>query len=145
MTNISRKKLKNKVFIAIGEQLTQYIFKLNTKEKTKIFVDQLFTESEKIMIAKRFAVIVMMKYGYDSSFIKKTLKISGTTVYKIFHNATDGKYNFILNQIPGGLFLVKKKKESPLWEYIKVLLEMRMPPKVGRGRWKGFYDATNTK
>lgn len=145
MTNISKKKLKDKVFVAICDQLTNYISKLNNSEKTKMFLDGLFTESEKIMIAKRFAVIVMIKYGYDFFVIQKTLKLSMTTIYKISEKMDDGEYSFILDQIPKGSLINKKIKDNPFWSYIETLLEMRMPPKVGKGRWKGFYNATELK
>ncbi len=145
MTNISKKKLKDKVFVAICDQLTNYISRLDNPGKTKMFLDGLFTESEKIMIAKRFAVIVMIKYGYDFFVIQKTLKLSMTTIYKISEKMNNGEYGFIMDQIPKGTFVNKKTKNNPFWSYIETLLEMRMPPKVGKGRWRGFYKATESK
>ena len=82
MAQISRRKVSDRVL----ENIFELSFKLIAKERkkndfNKIFED-LFSYSERIMIAKRVAIMYLRLQNIDQFTICKTLKVSSSTVAK---------------------------------------------------------------
>ncbi len=112
MVQISKYKLKENVL----EKLFSLFFEVVAKQKDKqqfekILID-LFSETERIMIAKRIAVIYLRLKHIDQRTICKVLKISSSTCakYSRLMEKSDGivpQFNKMLREETLGNFLIE--------------------------------------
>ncbi|KKS80747.1 MAG: hypothetical protein UV55_C0031G0024 [Candidatus Gottesmanbacteria bacterium GW2011_GWC1_43_10] len=47
----------------------------------KVFLNDFFTKTERIMLAKRLAIALMVMKGYETKIIVEVLRVSSATVY----------------------------------------------------------------
>jgi len=133
MPHISARKLKKEVFQEINKRLIDSFADIKDKRLLKSFVDELLTSTEKIMLAKRLAVIFMLSEKFSFYRIQKSLKISTQTAMRMYGSFKSGKFNNITK------VLNKEKDKRNFWLNLEILLRAGMPP-MGRGRWRWFYE-----
>jgi uncharacterized protein YerC len=72
----------------MNQQIQDRIFSLfingivlcNTKEKATALLEDIFTPTERIMLAKRFSIAYMLTKKYDYRTISRMLKVSKSTI-----------------------------------------------------------------
>ena len=131
MPHISKKKLKRKVFLDIYTRLFEALATDQKAGTHKKFIAELLTPTEKIMIAKRLALIVMLGRGCTLPEIVKALKVSPSTVERI-----EKRFNSSYKGI-GKCFISEDRPD--FWSDLEKLLLMGMPPRVGKERWHFLY------
>jgi len=94
MPHISSKKLNEKIFLSIHKELIKYVSGSKLSKRAKIF-NSLLTETEKIMLAKRLATILLLSKGHSYYAIEKLLNISSSTVARFDRELDQGKYKSI--------------------------------------------------
>lgn len=133
MPHISSKKLEQKIYDRIFASMVEAIAKTKNTQESKALVTMLLTPTERTMLAKRYALILMLKRGVRPMYIHQTLKISLTTVAKF------GAYMDIVIPVSQRKYTKVTKKEASLWNDIEKWLRLGMPPRFGPGRWRGLY------
>ena len=133
MTHVSKQQLSPKHQEQLFIQLSKVAALLN-KTTAPGFFDDLLGPEEKIMLAKRMAVIVMLMEGNSSYRIWQLLKMSPSTTEKIRLNYELGKYEHIENTIKASKFTHQR-----FWRVLEIILRANMPPR-GRGRWKSVLE-----
>jgi len=128
MPHISKKRVKNKIFIKIYNQLAEVIAKVDVVQ-SKLLMKELLTYTERIMIAKRLALILMLLQGQSIYRAVKLLKISSSTASKMELRIENGEFANLSN------LLKLKSKRRILRNIINAIIEIGIPPKYGRGRW----------
>ncbi len=129
MPHISSKKLdigfSNKLF----NDLLHILGKAHDKKFLPSVFNELFTETEKIMFAKRVAVILMLVAKTPQHKIVDILKVSPTTVVKTSLKIDIGKYRNLLK--------ISSKEKVDLEKLVWGILTAGglMPPKVGQKYW----------
>jgi len=103
MPHVSRKKLKKKIYQKIGDQFIEFVLELKSSKDTKNFLTNLLTKTERIMLAKRLAVICMLMRGYSFEAIQRTLEVSPSTVDRFWK---------IIQQHPNSFLLIRSKVET---------------------------------
>lgn len=98
MVNITRKKLKTKDYKLAQENFTQLLNSL-TKKSAEFFVDELLSETERIMLTKRFAAVMMRSHNYSPYRISKILSISISTAQRIAEGHDLGYFDNLLSTI----------------------------------------------
>ena len=78
MTNISQVKTDSAEYKLYYNELTRFIGRLKNKH-AEYFINELLTETETIMIVKRFSAIIMLNRSYTTYRICHTLSISLST------------------------------------------------------------------
>jgi uncharacterized protein YerC len=101
MTNISKKQLTKKQLAQLFEQLNTLIGKMNSS-KANDFLHDLLGPEERIMLAKRLAIIVMITESYSSYRIAKILHVSTATVDTARKKYEGGSYDRLLSQFNTG-------------------------------------------
>ena len=125
MPHISKKFLQKDNFSKIQKQLYKVTNDLVRSGESKLFFDEILTKTEKIMLSKRLAMIIMLNEGESPYAIENMLKVSPSTVYRISLSYEKGKYSGVLKEV---------KEQSSFWvEFHKLI-----PPRVGRNRFKNF-------
>lgn len=80
MPQVSRRKLPKKAEEELIKQLKTVLSKISKNEEMSIFLDALLTETEKLMLAKRLAIVVLLEEGLSESQIAETLHVTRMTV-----------------------------------------------------------------
>ena len=129
MPHVSSKKLKKGHLQKLYDKFSSALEKSAKKSWAKLFLSDLLTHTEKIMLAKRFAVIYLLSKDVPISYIAESLCMSPTTIFKMSLKYDIGKYSSLLKTI----------KNENLWEILEKILRAGLPPRAGRGRWKFLY------
>jgi uncharacterized protein YerC len=111
MTHVSRKEVSSIDFIRAQKQLVGLITALK-ENGANSFINELFTETERIMIIKRFAAIFMFQQEYSTYRVSQAVGISTSTSRSMYKNYLDGNYDNLLAKIP-------KKQKSELLSLIQ--------------------------
>lgn len=82
MPQVSRRKLDKEVKQKIYESFYKALGLLGEKD-AKYFVNDLLTPTEKIMIAKRFAIAILLSQEWSYDAIRETLKVTQTTISSV--------------------------------------------------------------
>ena len=125
MPHISKQFLEKKKFHDIHNQLFKVINLLVREGKTTTILNELFTKTEKLMLAKRLAIIYMLDKQESSYAISNILKVSQSTVARMSLKQENGEYSDIIREM---------RRQDNFW----VQLQKFIPPRVGRNRFKNF-------
>ncbi|MDO8659548.1 MAG: Trp family transcriptional regulator [Candidatus Parcubacteria bacterium] len=131
MPHISSKKLEKKQLQKLYDEFSVALEKSAKKSWVKFFLNDLLTKTEKIMLAKRFAVIYLLSQDVPPSYIADALCMSPTTIFRMSLKYDIGKYSYLLRAI--------KNESKDIWKILEKILQAGLPPRAGRGRWKFLY------
>ena len=104
MPHISSKKLDEKLLEKLFRKLIVVFEQAQNKRYMTEVTKELFTETEKIMLAKRMAIAILFSKGYDHRTISSMLKVSTTTVNSIAR--------YLNAKTPGYQLLIKKYSQK---------------------------------
>ena len=128
MTHVSKRKLKEEDFRKIYDQLISIFDTAGDDRRSDHLLKEFLTSAEKVMLAKRFAMLCMLEEGVSQHFISEVLKVSPSTISRIFLQYQNGKFRYIES-------ILKKNKRS-IWDALETLITAGLPPRVGKGRWQ---------
>lgn len=83
MTRISRRPVRKELEERMFALLMQSFRDLNNEKDVFNFIEDLLSPTEKIMIAKRLAIAILLEKGWNSREISFTLKVSTATVNSV--------------------------------------------------------------
>lgn len=98
MTNVSKRHLSKRALERLFGELNAVAAKLNESATNDFFHDLLGAE-ERVMLAKRLAIIVMVAESYSTYRIADKLKVSTSTVDRIKITYERGGYNRLLRLV----------------------------------------------
>jgi len=123
----------------IQELLLDCISRCRDQKTSAGFIDDLLTDTEKVMIAKRIAVALMILKGYPSLDIEETLKVSGQTVWmmRAWLSAKGKGYREMLEEVIERDERQEKEHKQALWEARETTPGRRTDWKsVRRSQWQ---------
>ncbi len=132
MVNISKNKLSDETREKIYAQFMKTILSLSDTNAGREYINNLLTDSEKIMLAKRLAVMMMLEKKYSWNEIMNVLKVSRATVFSVKKKLGHKKSASILNHS-----ILSDIDQNKFWSTVEVILRGGMP-EYGKGRWKGL-------
>lgn len=130
MPHVSRHKLSPKIEAELYEKLTSVLTAINKQSDTELFLSALLTNTEKVMLAKRLAIIVLVEEGLTDSEIAQTLHITRITIAKMryFYEARGEGYKIAIREL---------EKQKKLQDFKKLLLSIaRYSVRAAGGRVK---------
>lgn len=142
MPRVSKRPVKHNILEKISEQLISYIASIKTRRKSELFLTELCTEEERLVLAKRLAIVVMLEHNYSYVTIQKTLSVSPATIARIAEEKDRGRFRYIEKQC--GTRYRPKSGEEDFWDMLEEMLRMGMPP-MGKGRWRYLNEMTRDK
>jgi len=131
MPHISSEKIDEKVFDALFKQMIFVQAGLSKKEATG-FVENLLTKTEKIMMTKRCAAVIMLHTGCSSYEVWNTLKLSPSTAAQIKLAYENGEFDDLI-----GIFAHKKQEKLDFMKTLNRALRLGMPS-MGKERWEAL-------
>lgn len=133
MPHVSSKKLNKDLIHSLYSEFSDALEKSARRSWSRMFLREFLTKTEKIMLAKRFAVICMLNKSVPVTYIAESLAMSPSTVGRMSLGYETGKYNTLLKTIG-------RKEYKEMWDILEAILRAGLPPKAGRGRWKFLYE-----
>ncbi len=132
MPHVSSNKLDQKLLEKLFSKLLFTLGEAQNSKHLSSVVDELFSATEKIMFAKRLAIILMLESKTPQQKVVDILKVSPSTVARVALGIEIGKYSSILKVTKLG----KLDFEKLIWSILTV--GGIMPPKVGGKYWKKY-------
>ncbi len=136
MVHLSKKQVKKETQSAIRAQLIASVAQARTKKDAATLIDELLSDDESLMLAKRFATVAMLARGYSLNQIADLLKVSPSTVSVISNDIQQGRYDTLFRYTQRQKSSVK---EDSVVSFLELIMSVGgvMPPR-GRGRWKNL-------
>lgn len=128
MTRISKQKLDPKQLQSLFEQMDAILISLSPKNASA-FLGELLGHEERIMLAKRFAAIVMCTEGQSAYRIAKTLNVSFSTAERIRDDYRNKKYT--------GIESILKQNSQSVDEFfrtLEIIVCAGLPPRTRKNR-----------
>lgn len=132
MPHVSKRKIKKEQFEKIYKKLADVFDNAGKNKKSKLILDEFLTTTEKVMLAKRLAVIFMLNENISIHHISEALFVSSSTVNRISLKYDTGKFAHMSE--------IAKNNKADVWDILKTLILIGLTPKVGKNRWKWFYE-----
>lgn len=132
MPHVSSKEINPQLLNKLLRKFLTILEKANKKSSLPLLVEEIFTPTEKIMLAKRLAIILLLDGGTPQDKITTTLNVSPSTVARMSLGIEIGKYENILK--------ISKKEKLDLEKIVWNILTVGgiMPPKVGKKYWRKY-------
>lgn len=120
MTQVSKFKLRNDVWERIFDLFSESILSIKDRKELNGFLEDFLSPTERIMLAKRFAITVLLAKGNDYKSIGTLLRVTPSTIAKM---------NLLMKYGGKGLVpvvdkLLKRDATRIIWEEIKSLLDV---------------------
>lgn len=142
MPRVSRSRLHDQRLKEIEDHFSYLISSLNNSNDIKDFFGEFFTKEEKVMLAKRLVLYMMLKKDYSPSIIQSALHISYETVRSHTNQMEkkDQKFHAVIEK------LVAREKTKEFFQKINTLLKpidlalraktnMKARAKLASGDW----------
>lgn len=133
MPHVSKhtKKINPKTLEEMSEKLFKTIAILKNKKEVDLFLNNLLTNTEKIMLAKRIIIAMMLKKNYSYPEIGNILKVGNSTISSMSEklNKKFAGFEIILERLEA------EESTAKFFENTKQSLsKFKIPPR-GKGRW----------
>lgn len=83
MTRISKRPLRKELEVRMFEIFWQCFADLKSPKEVFEFFEAFVSPAEKVMLAKRLAIAVLLEKGWDYQLISSTVKVSTSTVNSV--------------------------------------------------------------
>jgi uncharacterized protein YerC len=83
MTQVSRKPIHKDVYYSIRDDFIWILSSLRSQDETKAFIYDFFTKTERLMLAKRLAIAMMLHRSHSYEDIKFILHVSTSTINRV--------------------------------------------------------------
>lgn len=126
MSRVSKRIINRQIEEQMFETLWEAISEVKNKADIKLFLTDLLTPVERIMVAKRLAIAVMLLKGKDYETIIDLLKVSNETISKIvLVLRMNNGYKIAINKV------IRTEAGREFWQGIEDLLfRLSSPGKV---------------
>ena len=133
MVNVSKQQLKPHLQKEIIAQLVHYVSQVRKTKDAHEFLFEFLTPTERIQLGKRLTAILMLISGYSFVQIENTLKLSPSTVAKLWHDLKNNKYTRTRSL---SIWRGRSIRERSALESFLKLLTNGLPPRAGKRRWE---------
>ncbi len=119
MTRISKYKLPQEKIEEIRNHFSHLVASLTNAKEIESFLDEFLTQEERLMLAKRLVLLMMIKRGYSPSLIQSVLHVSYESV-RTYTNQLVNKSKLFQETIAA---LIKREKAKEFWAKVEKLLK----------------------
>jgi len=136
---ISKNKLNEEILLKVYQLFFEVVSRFDTKDSFFDIIDDILYPTEKIMIAKRVAIIYLLIKNISQDAIAKTLKVSTGTVsrYAILFNDKETKIIKLLKT------MITKEKVLDFLE--DTFADLFIQPGIKKGHWELYWEHKKRK
>jgi len=136
MTQVSKHKLLPEMSDLIYKEFSSFVAKMPSPDSIDHFFNDFLTPTEKIMLSKRFMIMVLLMRGHTALHIKNTLFVSNSAVMSVsswLKNASESTKSGLEK-------LNKGKNWESFFDNINSILD-KLPP----GRYSDWHRLASEK
>lgn len=117
MPHVSRKKLSAKVLDQLVDSLLFVLTDIKNKKEMEEFLSSFLSQTEKVMLAKRLAIVFLLEEGIEETKIADILNVTQPTVFRmrLWHEIHGAGYQWAIAKI---------RKQKLLGEVKKLALQL---------------------
>ncbi len=117
MPHVSRKKLSPKILDQLIDSLLFVLTDIKDKKEMGEFLNSFLSQTEKVMLAKRLAIVFLLEEKIEETKIADTLNVTQPTVsrMRLWHEAHGAGYQWAITKI---------RKQKLLEEIKKIALQL---------------------
>jgi len=141
MPHVSKKRIKKEVATELADQFLTFLSITQSKAEARILANELLSQTERVMLAKRLAIVVLLVRGYSFTQIGESLGVTPQTITRVWKSLKDGKYQKIARYARER---TRHFKQEAFMDAFIRIIHIGMPPRVGRGRWKSLRATLTT-
>lgn len=134
MARISKKPVNEKLLAKIYKLFYEVFSRYEGQDDFLSIIDDILSPTEKIMLAKRLAIIYLLIKKVDYRDITETLKVSSATV--VFYSTMFYKKNSRIATIINNML----KKEKVLNFLDDFFADIMIRPGIYKGHWQMYWD-----
>ena len=135
MPHVSQRYLKKDSFKILMRQFVNALEEADDRARVAPMLRELFTKTEKVMFAKRIALIYLLSKDVPFEKIEELLHLSPVTISKYSLRMEMDKYKQTIAIV---------NRKGKFMDILEKILQAGMPPR-GRGRWKKINRMTDLK
>lgn len=143
MSQVSKYPIHKDVEKRIFEVFKNTISYLHSSEDIEDFLEDFLSPIEKIMLAKRISIAILLTKGYSYPSIGKILRVTPSTIANVSLSLKySGRgYKKIVEKI------LSDEKRDEFWQKIEDMLTETLPPKKGTdwSKWRSEYEREKWK
>lgn len=127
MTQVSKRFVSEKIKARMQEVFSKVIADLHYESEINEFLDDFLSPPEKVMLAKRLSIALMLAKGYGYEIIADILKVTPSTIAKVnisFKYKGRG-YQGIVSKI------LKEERWQKFWQDLDDKIVESFPPRYG--------------
>ena len=135
MPHVSQKYLKKESFKILMRQFINALEEADDRARVAPMLQELFTKTEKVMFAKRIALIYLLSKKVSFEKIEKLLHLSPVTISKFALGMEMEKFKQTIAIV---------NRRGKFIDILEKILQAGLPSR-GRGRWKKINRMTDPK
>lgn len=112
MAKVQHRQLKKGELEVLQQELFETLQRLGVKEKGREFLDDLLTESEKVMLARRIQIAKRLLLGESFEEIARTLRVGAATIQEV-DRWLQRKFDHYRRDLPP-LIRITRKRRVPI-------------------------------
>lgn len=122
MAQVSRRLISQEVWERIFNLFLETFVHIRKKDQLQSFVTEFLTPTERIMLAKRLAIAVLLTKGHDYRSIANLVRVTPSTIARVnvFLKYEGKGFNSVIQDI------FKRQAIQIIWEEIKGIIDV--PP-----------------
>ena len=132
MPHISQKKMRDQDFDKIYDQLVSFFDTAGNNRKSDVLFREFMTDTEKVMLAKRMAILCLIDDGVSEHYISYILSVSPSTISRIYLRYEQGKFPYISN-------IIRKNKQN-IWDVLEEIVRSSAERYVGPKKWLWLHE-----
>jgi len=101
MSQISKRQLGRKLELKIYDSFWRVIANIKKREEVSDFFSDCLTPTERVYLAKRMAIAVLLSKGYDYRSISNMLKVSTGTVGRVASKIKERGWKLFVKKLEG--------------------------------------------
>lgn len=117
MIRVAKQHVAQDVLCNIDSQFEKAILSLKNSTHDARYLNELFTDSERLVLAKRLSLIMMLIEDYRWADIRDTLQVSKSTINTVAKDIDAGRYATIIAA------LKKERSRTALWKDLEYIVK----------------------
>ena len=101
MAQISKRQLGRKLELKVYDSFWRVIANIKNREEVSDFFSDCLTRTERVYLAKRMAIAVLLSKGYDYRSISNMLKVSTGTVGRVASKIEEKGWKLFVRKLEG--------------------------------------------
>ncbi|HLB60942.1 MAG TPA: Trp family transcriptional regulator [Patescibacteria group bacterium] len=132
MSQVSKYPLRPEIYEKLFDLLMTIFIKSFNKPTANSLLEELFTPSEKIMIAKRLGISVLLAKGYSYQVIQSILHVSKTTIATVSSSMKYGGKGYVSFTKS----LLQEEQMEQFWTVVEQAVFKALSIRKGSGVWR---------